>query len=74
MNERPLPYDGRTWKLAAVAAMGVFVVLSGFALAERWLHPERAQRESPGRHPERLHRSSRPPEVERQFEAFGKKK
>lgn len=56
-----------------MVAMGLFVVLSGFVLAERWLHPERAQRESPSRHPERLHRGSRPPEVERQFEELRQK-
>jgi|GEM_PF-6629883 len=74
MNFPALPRDGNTWKVAAVLATGLFVVLSGFALAERWLHPERAQqRESPRRHPERLHRHSRPSEVERQFEEFRQK-
>lgn len=74
MIDRPLPYNGRTWKLAALVAMGLFVVLSVIVLMERWLHPERAQNGEHAGHPERLHRRSLPPEVKLQFDDLWKKK
>ncbi|MBN8420108.1 MAG: hypothetical protein J0L73_14415 [Verrucomicrobia bacterium] len=73
MNFPALPRDSKTWKVAAVVAMGLFVVVSVVALAERWLHPERAQHERRSGHPERLHRGAKPSEVERQFEEFRQK-
>ena len=73
MNFPALPRDDKTWKVAAVVAMGLFLVLSAITLAERWLHPERAQRENPSGHPERLRRGSKPSEVERQFEELRQK-
>ncbi|MCF7788072.1 MAG: hypothetical protein K9N47_18260 [Prosthecobacter sp.] len=73
MNTPALPRDAKTWKLAALVAMGLFVGFSSFALMERWLHPERALHERHDERPERMHRHSKPPEVERQFEEFWKK-
>lgn len=74
MNDPLLPRDAKTLKLAALVAMGLFVVFSSFILMERWLHPERAHRERHDEPPERMHRHAMPPEVERQFEEFMKKK
>ena len=67
------PQDAKTWKLAALIAMGLFVTLSLFAMLQQRFHPEREQREiNSGRREPTRH--SLPPEVQRQLQEFPKEK
>ncbi|MFC5456950.1 hypothetical protein [Prosthecobacter fluviatilis] len=76
MNHPALPYDAKTWKLAGVVALVLLGVAISLALMERCLQPERGPQERSHEHRERpnRHRSSLPPEVQRQFEEFRKEK
>jgi hypothetical protein len=74
MNTPALPRDAKTWKLAAVVAMGLFVIFSLIVLMERWLHPERAPRERNNESREPMRRSLMPPDMNRQLQEILKEK